>query len=95
MMTEIVTAVFETPSTAEAAINDLRVARIPSAVVERGGSRSALRDNGNVWNRNANAWQRPLVTVAVDEMHADAVTGILRQHGALNIEEREAQSRRH
>ncbi len=94
-MTEIVTAVFETPSTAEAAINDLKVARIPSAVVQRGGSRSALRDDSNaVWNRNANTWQRPLVTVAVDEVHTDAVTGILRQHGALNIEERVAQSHR-
>jgi hypothetical protein len=35
-----------------------------------------------------------MVTVAVDEMHADAVTGILRQFGPLNIEERLAQSHR-
>lgn len=75
-MTEIVTAVFETPTTAEAAIQDLKVARIPSAVVQRG----ELREDSNaVWHRNANTWQRPMVTVAVDDMHADAVTGILRQ----------------
>jgi hypothetical protein len=94
-MIEIVTAVFETPANAEAAVQDLNVARIPSAVVQRGTSSSALREDSNaVWHRNANAWQRPRVTVAVDEMHADAVTGILRQFGPLDIEERPAQSHR-
>jgi hypothetical protein len=28
-----------------------------------------------------------MITVAVDEMHADAVTGILRMFGPLRIEE--------
>ena len=94
-MTELVTAVFETPSSAEAAINDLKVARIPSAVVQRGGGGSALHQESNaIWPQNAANWQRPLVTVAVDEMHAGAVTGILEHHGPLNIEEREAQSHR-
>jgi hypothetical protein len=88
-MTEIVTAVFETPTIAEAAVQDLNVARIPSAIIQRGAGNSALReDSDRVWHRNANAWQRPMVTVAVDEMHADAVTGILRQFGPLDIEER-------
>jgi hypothetical protein len=32
--------------------------------------------------------------VAVDEMHADAVPGILKQHGPLNIEERAAENHR-
>jgi hypothetical protein len=50
----------------------------------RGGSASG-------WHRSASAWQRPLVTVAVDEMHAPAVTGILKQYGAVNIEERNGQ----
>jgi hypothetical protein len=31
-----------------------------------------------------------LVTVAVDDMHADAITGILNQYGPLDIEERAA-----
>jgi hypothetical protein len=87
-MTEIVRALFESPATAEAAIEDLKVARIPSAVVRRGGGDSALRTDSNaIWHRNANAWQRPMITVAVDEMHADAVTGILRMFGPLRIEE--------
>jgi hypothetical protein len=91
-MTELVIAVFETPTIAEAAVQDLNVARIPSAVVQRGPGNSALREDSNaVWHRNANAWQRPMVTVAVDEMHADAVTGILRQFGPLDIEERMTQ----
>ena len=91
-MTEIVRALFETPATAEAAIQDLSVARIPSAVVRRGSGDSVLRtDSDAIWHRNANAWQRPIVTVVVDEMHADAVTGILRQFGPLRIEEHLAQ----
>jgi hypothetical protein len=89
-MTEIVVAVFETSSSADAAVEDLTAARIPSAAVQRGGSHSALP----VWHRNANRWQMPMVTVAVDEMHANAVTGILKQHGPVNLEVREAQSRR-
>ena len=94
-MTEIVTAVFETPSRAEAAMSDLKMARIPSAVVQRGGGGSALREDSNaIWPQNATNWQRPMVTVTVDEMHAGAVTGILEQHGPLNIDEREAQSHR-
>jgi hypothetical protein len=94
-MTEIVTAVFETPAMAEAAVQDLNVARIPSAVIQRGTGDSALRADSNaVWHRNANAWQRPMVTVAVDELHADAVTGILRQFAPLDVDERVVQSQR-
>jgi hypothetical protein len=94
-MTEIVTAVFATSSTAEAAMNHLKVARIPSAVVQRGNSDSALREDSNALrHQNAKNWQRPSVMVAVDEMHADAVTGILKQHAPLNIEGRVAQSHR-
>ncbi len=94
-MTEIVRALFDTPATAEAAMRDLKVARIPSAVIQRGGSDSTLREGSDaIWHRNASAWQRPMVTVAVDELYADAVTGILRQFGPLNIEERLAQSHR-
>lgn len=73
-MTELILAVFEVASAADAAVQDLEVARIPSAVVQRevSGSTSA----------------QPSVTVAVDEIHAAAVTGILSQYGPLQIEER-------
>jgi len=94
-MTEIVTAVFETPSTADAAVSDLKVARIPTAVVQRGGSNTTIRDDSDaIWQRNASHWQMPVVTVAVDEMHADAVTSIMKQYGPVRIEERMAQSQR-
>jgi hypothetical protein len=93
-MTEIVRALFETPATAEAAMQDLRVARIPSAVIQGGDGGTSGHGSEPLWKRNASAWQRPMVTVAVDEMHADVVTGILRQFGPLNIEERLAQSHR-
>ena len=81
-MTELVLAVFDADSAANAAIQDLEVARIPSAVIQRG-----VRNDSS-------ASARPLVIVAVDEMHAIAVTGILNQYGPLEIEERAAQSHR-
>jgi hypothetical protein len=94
-MTEVVVAVFAASRAADAAVRDLKVARIPSAVIQQGVSdHSSLHDGKAVWHSVASAWQKPLVTVAVDEKHADAVTGILRQYGALKIEECVAQSQR-
>ena len=98
-MTELVTAVFEASSMAEAAIQDLEMARIPSAVIQRGTSGD--RDgSAGTWDNVANAWHNkrgrdwPSVTIAVDEIHATLVAGILNQHGPLELEEREAQSHR-
>ena len=71
-MTETVIAVFDGASAADAALQDLEVARIPSA-----GIRREVGDD-----------PKPVVAVTVDEMHADAVTGILNQHGPLHVEER-------
>lgn len=103
-MAEIVIAVFEAASAADAAVRDLEVARIPSAVIGReiSGDRER-RDSGDVsaWQGTASAWHRkrcrgwPSVTVAVDEIHAAVVTGILNQYGPLEIEERSASSDRH
>ena len=78
-MTELVLAVFNAASAANAAVQDLEAARIPSAVIQRAVAAPGVR---------------PWVTVAVDEMHATAVTGILNQYGPLELEEREAQSHR-
>jgi len=58
-------------SAADAALQDLEVARIPST-----GIRGEVGTPG------------PVLTVTVDEMHADAVTGILNQHGPIHVEER-------
>jgi hypothetical protein len=95
-MTEVVFALFDTRSAADAAVRDLQVARIPSAVVQKSVSDSALgQDSNAAWHRHASAWQRPLVTVAVDELHVQAVTGILTQYGPLKMEKCAAQSDRH
>jgi hypothetical protein len=92
-VTEVVVAVFDSSLAAEAAFQDLKVARIPSAVFERGISESVInRDTNAVWPRKAGTW--PMVKVLVDEMHADAVTGILRQYGRLNMEKRTPGGRR-
>jgi hypothetical protein len=89
-MTEIVIAVFDASSAADAAVQDLEVARIPSAVIRRETRDvSELRadSSASAWHSKQNReWTS--VTVAVDEMHADAVTGILNQYGPLQIEER-------
>jgi hypothetical protein len=94
-MTELVTAVFGAASVAEAAVHDLEVAQIPSAVIQREFG-SGADSSASAWNRStsASAWQRPMVIVAVDELHVDAVAGILKQFGPLEIEERAAQSHR-
>ena len=76
-MTETVIAVFDDASAADAAVQDLEVARVPSA-----GIRREIGDGPG-----------PVVTVTVDEMHADAVTGILNQHGPLHLEERDEDRR--
>jgi hypothetical protein len=70
-MSETVIAVFDDASAADAALQDLEVARIPST-----GIRREVGTPG------------PVLTVTVDEMHADAVTGILNQHGPIHVEER-------
>jgi hypothetical protein len=63
-MRELVLAVFDAASAADAAVQDLEVARIPSAVIQRG-----VRD-GPELRDNSSASARPSVIVAVDEMHA-------------------------
>jgi hypothetical protein len=94
-MTETITGVFETPSTAKAAVDNLKMARIPTAVVRFGGIGSTIREDSDaIWQSNASRWQMPLVLVAVHEKHADAVTSIMRQYGPVRIEERMAQSQR-
>jgi hypothetical protein len=86
-VTEVIVAVFESSLAAEAAVQDLEVARIPSAVVERLISESVVSEDIDALSPGkVKAW--PTVKVVVDEMHADAVTGILRQYGRLNMEMR-------
>jgi hypothetical protein len=89
-MTEMVIAVFETASAADAAVQDLDVARIPSAVIRRGmRDDRVLPDNQSTSSpQSKRGYGLSSVTVAVDEIHAAAVTGILNQYAPLEIEER-------
>jgi hypothetical protein len=84
-MTEMVIAVFEAVSAADAAVQDLDVARIPSAVIRREiRADSAQPDNRNTSGRQSQqSCGLSSVTVTVQEMHAAAVTGILNQYGPL------------
>ena len=98
-MTELMTAVFEASSMAEAAIQDLEMARVPSVVIQRGVSgdrdgRASTWDSVTSARHNKRSRDWPSVTVTVDEIHAILVAGILNQHGPLELEEREAQSHR-
>jgi hypothetical protein len=89
-MAEMVIAVFDAASAADAAAQDLDVARIPSAVIRREiRDDSPLPDNRSTSGRQSKrSYGLPSVTVAVDEIHAAAVTGILNLYGPLEIEER-------
>jgi hypothetical protein len=88
-MTEVVIAVFNAASAADAAVQDLEAARIPSAVIRR-----EVRDNLDLRDdstrHGAHIRGRPVVTISVDDIHAELVTGILDQYGPLDIQERAA-----
>jgi hypothetical protein len=87
-VTEVVVAVFDSSLAAEAAVQDLRVARIQTAVVQREVSEPVISEDTDA------ARTYPTVKVVVDEMHADAVTGILRQYGRLDMGKRTPGGRR-
>lgn len=99
-MGETIKAVFDTASTADAAVRDLEVARIPSAIVRLmpavavrlvdRGHRQGDSDSTSLWNSRSTLGTRPLVTVGVEGIHAAAVIGILEQHGPMHIEARAA-----
>lgn len=79
-MTELVIAVFDAASAANAAVQDLEVARIRSAVIQEGPQ--GMPELGH------------RVTVAVAEIHTPVVTEILNQYGPVKIEERVTQRHR-
>ena len=74
--TEMIVAVFDTPNAADAAIQELGVARIPSLVVQRG--------SGTI-RGEPQPCPHPFVTVAVSNKHADIVASILDQYGRLGV----------
>ena len=82
-MSEVITAVFGNGSAATAALNDLKVAQIPSVRIVPDPRRrnSRLRDLSQ---------HCALVTVAVDEPHADLVSGILSMYAPVAVQKRAA-----
>ena len=76
-MTEVVTAVFDAASAADAAVQDLDVARIPSAVIRREMRDDPVQPDSSTSGRQSKRSRGfSSVTVIVKEMHAAAVTGI-------------------
>jgi hypothetical protein len=94
-MRAFVLAVFDTPTRADTAIEDLEVARIPTVRVQREAHSDTRGPSEANWHRSGSAWQRPLVRVAVDYINADAVTEILGQYGPVKVEEYAGEDRRH
>jgi hypothetical protein len=83
-MNEVITAVFGNGSAATAAVHDLEVAKIPSVEIIPDRQRNA--DAGN----RGPSPQCALVTVAVDEPHADLVSGILNMYAPVAVQKRAA-----
>jgi hypothetical protein len=76
-MNEVVIAVYKTASAAETAVEDLKIARVPSAIVRQFVSDPAADEElREVRNRSIPSGDR-VVAVTVDDRHASAVMGIL------------------
>jgi hypothetical protein len=81
-MNQIVVGIFEGQSSADAAVQDLEGARIPSVVIKRYAAADA-EERITPTGFEGHPEGCPLVTVSVDDAHAEAVTGILKQHGSV------------
>jgi hypothetical protein len=76
-MNEVVIAVYKTALAAETAVEDLNVAKVPSAIVRQFVSDPAAREGLlEIPDRSMASGDR-VVAVTVDDRHARAVTGIL------------------
>jgi hypothetical protein len=76
-MNEVVVAVYKSASAAEAAVEDLKVARVPSATIRQFVSDPAAQEGLlELHNRSIASGDR-VVTVTVEDRHASAVMGIL------------------
>jgi hypothetical protein len=82
-MSEVITAVFGNGSAATAAVHDLEIARIPTVRIVPDTLRDAARDRDP-------SRQCAVVTVAVDEPHADLVSGILDMYAPVAVQKRAA-----
>jgi len=79
----MVVAEFDAASAADAAVRDLEAAQIPSAVIRRYVNDGP--DERITPTAGGHRGGHPFVAVVVDTIHADAVAGILSQHGPLDV----------
>ena len=86
-MNEVVVAVYSSASAAERAVEDLKVARVPSAAIRQFVSDpEADEELLEVHNRNIASGDR-VVTVTVEDRHASAVMGILDMQAPVTMTE--------
>lgn len=83
-MSEVITAVFGAASAASAAVNDIEVAKIPSAKVIPDSQRDEKACS------RVPSLECAMVSVAVDGPHADLVSGILRMYAPVTVRKRAA-----
>ena len=83
-MSEVITAVFGDGSAASAALDDLKAARIPSARVIPNA-----RSNGTALYPDPSR-QCAMISVAVDDPHAELVSGILGMYAPVAVRKRAA-----
>jgi len=82
-MNEVVVAVYRSASAAEAAVEDLKVARVPSATIRQFVSDPAAQEGLlELHNRSIASGDR-VVAVTVEDRHASAVMGILDMRGPV------------
>ena len=84
-MTQMVVAEFDAASAADAAVRDLEAAQFPAAVIRRYVNDDPAERIAPTGSDDRNYEGRPFVSVAVDMIHAEAVAGILNQHGGLAV----------
>ncbi|MGC1412361.1 MAG: hypothetical protein WA864_25865 [Acetobacteraceae bacterium] len=84
-MTQMVVAEFDAASAADAAVRDLEAAQFPSAVIRRYVNHDPDERITPTGSDGGQHGGHPFVSVAVDVIHADAVSGILNQHGPLAV----------
>ena len=86
-MNEVVVAVFRSASAAEAAVEDLKVARVPSATVRQFVSDPATQEGFLKLHNRSTASGDRAVTVTVEDRHASAVVEILQMQAPVCMTE--------
>ena len=86
-MNELVVAVYRSASAAEAAVQDLKVARVPSASIRQFVSDPAAQEGLLELHDRSIASGDIVVAVTVEDRHASAVMGILDMQAPLCVTE--------